>query len=628
MPDSEVSIVWLFACNGAVVLDLNRAFSNNALQLNPQFETAFAAARPSAVASSLNFNEMLASVQAESQPSQSQNETASSFQDPPYQSATSLLTLPSASFISAGDADVSASGANDTAGALPMTDASQPGSSAETGTDPVVSAAGSTGPTGTVSGTLPVAADNSAGQPALPEEITGAKQVGTEFRTPDDLQNHPQVVAPAQTLSQPTTAVANALATPSGQAVAEGLMSSAPRSGFIQQSGSAKPSSLGQSALGQSDLKQTSLGPSGLAQPGSSPLAGSSQKVSLTQPTIIVAPGQETLASSAPILNSKSADKAKANKESATTAGGVVSGTDPATTAFQSAPSANVGTAVSAPNTGGGTSASLSASRTTGKAGSNSDLAFALKIQGNSPTANATDPATQTSNPSPDLSAPELPTPVSDFSSQMTGLLAMADSKAAQKAGSSSNPGLSASTLGLAGTSNPSLANASLASGSSDASQDVAAGEEASSPTAIPDEQPAAGQLVKALQVQITGDGDQKVDLKLVEKSGALMMSVRSSDASLTKALQQNLPDLTTKLNDQQIRAEWWRPDSPQAESSANSGTSSTARNDSTDPDQANQNKGNSGQQGGRGTAQPDWLDDLATSRKSNQNGTQFSWHL
>jgi len=260
----------------------------------------------------------------------------------------------------------------------------------------------------------------------------------------------------------------------------------------------------------------------------------------------------------------------------------------------------------------------------------NADLAFALKIQGDDPSANSGNQANLATMADTDRSYATAPTAAGEFSSQMTASMGMLDLKAVPKPGSSS--GLAGS--GTTGQFNlNSLAAAPTAANSSSTGDDTAPAEKAAPVAALPEDQSATVQPVKTVQVQILGADDQKVDLKLVEKSGALTMSVRSSDASLTKSLQQNLPDLTTKLGDQQIRAEWWRPDTQQTDSSKNPGSSSSGGNGSpnhgqTNQGQGNQNKGNSGQQGGRGAPSPDWLQDLAASNTSNQNGTQFTWHL
>jgi hypothetical protein len=148
--------------------------------------------------------------------------------------------------------------------------------------------------------------------------------------------------------------------------------------------------------------------------------------------------------------------------------------------------------------------------------------------------------------------------------------------------------------------------------------------------TELPEAQTPTAQPLKTVQLQITGADNQRVDLRLMEKSGALTVSVRSADGTLTKALQQDLPELTSRLNDQQIRAEWWKPDAQQTEASPKSGNSANSggNGNSATQDQNSQDKGNSGQQGGRGARQPDWVEELSDLRKSTQNGTQFSWHL
>lgn len=65
----------------------------------------------------------------------------------------------------------------------------------------------------------------------------------------------------------------------------------------------------------------------------------------------------------------------------------------------------------------------------------------------------------------------------------------------------------------------------------------------------IPDENPGGPpQTVRSVQVQLAGNGESRVDLRLVEHGGGLSVSVRSSDAELTKGLQENLPELSNRL--------------------------------------------------------------------------------
>jgi hypothetical protein len=281
---------------------------------------------------------------------------------------------------------------------------------------------------------------------------------------------------------------------------------------------------------------------------------------------------------------------------------------------------------------GGNTSEPALKSRNSNKADTNSGLAFALRIQGNDPVAGAASQMNLATNPNLDTADPNAQAAAGTFSSQVADFMQPLEPKAAAKSGTSNDTVSSGATTLL---NIGSLAAGQAAANSVD---DPKPAEEVAPTANVPEDQPASAQQVKTVQVQITGADDQKVDLKLIEKSGALTMSVRSSDRSLTAALQQNLPDLTNKLSDQQIRADWWRPDAQSAESSGNSSGSGSSGNNSPHQDHGNSNQSGSnqsgsnqsgsGQRGGRGTPEPEWLEDLSLSPKSNQNGTQFSWHL
>jgi hypothetical protein len=139
-----------------------------------------------------------------------------------------------------------------------------------------------------------------------------------------------------------------------------------------------------------------------------------------------------------------------------------------------------------------------------------------------------------------------------------------------------------------------------------------------------------SAQTLKAVQVQVAGGDNQRVDLRLIERSGALTVSVRSPDSSLTKALQQNLPELSSKLNDQHVHAEWWTPDTQKIGTARNSAdaSSDSGSDHSASRDQTGQEKGQPRQQGGRGAPQPDWVEQLSNLRNSNQDGPQYTWHL
>ena len=249
----------------------------------------------------------------------------------------------------------------------------------------------------------------------------------------------------------------------------------------------------------------------------------------------------------------------------------------------------------------------------------NSSLAFALRIQGNS----AQNPVAETDS---GVTAPAATTDQnmtgasSEFAAQLSGMIGLTVSKVNPNAGLANAAGESA-TVTL--STSPSAGYQP----SSDPEEEVSQAEDAAPVAAVPDEpSAAASQPVTTVQVQITGTDDKRIDLKLMEKSGALTMSVRSADGTLTKALQQNLPELSSKLDGEQIRTEWWRP-TAQISAPRTSDTTTGGGNAGTQQ-QEDQNSGDSGGQGRRGAPPPDWLEELSSPRTSNQNGTQYSWHL
>lgn len=83
-------------------------------------------------------------------------------------------------------------------------------------------------------------------------------------------------------------------------------------------------------------------------------------------------------------------------------------------------------------------------------------------------------------------------------------------------------------------------------------------------------------QTVRTVQVQLAGEGDSRVDLRLVQHGDGLSVSVRSSDSTLTKSLQENLPELSTRLAAEKYQTHVFLP--PASNSAGSSGASSDDR--------------------------------------------------
>lgn len=74
-------------------------------------------------------------------------------------------------------------------------------------------------------------------------------------------------------------------------------------------------------------------------------------------------------------------------------------------------------------------------------------------------------------------------------------------------------------------------------------------------PAATPANSPAA----REIKLELTG-GDQKVEVRLTERSGEVHLSVRTPDTKLAGALREDLPNLSAKLEQAGFRSEPWRP--------------------------------------------------------------------
>ncbi len=108
---------------------------------------------------------------------------------------------------------------------------------------------------------------------------------------------------------------------------------------------------------------------------------------------------------------------------------------------------------------------------------------------------------------------------------------------------------------------------------------------------------------VRNVRLQLDGDNNQRVDVRLTETGGELRVNVRSADATLTQAMQDHMPELTNRLDQQHFRTEVWLPRSSQT---SNSDGSNTRGSQSQTGDASGQQ--NSGRrQNGRQNNQQDW---------------------
>ena len=107
-----------------------------------------------------------------------------------------------------------------------------------------------------------------------------------------------------------------------------------------------------------------------------------------------------------------------------------------------------------------------------------------------------------------------------------------------------------------------------------------------------------SAQPVRTLQLQLGGTGDQRVDLRLVEHAGGLSVSVRASDSNLTRGLQDNLPELSSRLAAEHYQTQTWLPAAGQTSAGGHSSGSSEQSPDQRGGGQSSQGGSSSGGQG------------------------------
>ena len=60
--------------------------------------------------------------------------------------------------------------------------------------------------------------------------------------------------------------------------------------------------------------------------------------------------------------------------------------------------------------------------------------------------------------------------------------------------------------------------------------------------------------------------GEQRVDVRLTERSGEVLVAVRTPDPQLAGSLREDLPVLSSRLEQAGFRAETWHPAAPASE--------------------------------------------------------------
>jgi hypothetical protein len=131
---------------------------------------------------------------------------------------------------------------------------------------------------------------------------------------------------------------------------------------------------------------------------------------------------------------------------------------------------------------------------------------------------------------------------------------------------------------------------------------------------------------VRAVRVELASDGNQRVALVLVERGGALSVSVRSADSHLARSLQEHLPDLSTRLGEQRYQTEIWTPrvEAPDAAAGESAHHDLDAGSGRQGGEGGNPNPG---EQQGRGHREaPKWFEELAAIGRRPNIRSEYLW--
>ncbi len=146
---------------------------------------------------------------------------------------------------------------------------------------------------------------------------------------------------------------------------------------------------------------------------------------------------------------------------------------------------------------------------------------------------------------------------------------------------------------------------------------------------AVPDKA-AEAHLPKLVQLQITGNNSQRVDIELRATLATMSLSVRTPDRLLTRELQANIAELSVKLAEQQVRSDFWMPFSNDARLAASGEPDPGGKQHlEMDGSRARQhNRQHEDQDNNRAPKPPDWVEELTQRSHLIKNGTLYSWHL
>lgn len=128
---------------------------------------------------------------------------------------------------------------------------------------------------------------------------------------------------------------------------------------------------------------------------------------------------------------------------------------------------------------------------------------------------------------------------------------------------------------------------------------------------------------VRDVRLQVAGAGDQRVDVRVMDRGGELRVSVRADDPSLVRSLQDNVAELSTRLDQAHFRSEVWTPRTQAVEQTNSANTNGRTFSNGEDT-LGREARGQ--QQNGRQQQQPAWVDDFEENPAAGKAGSFTPW--
>jgi hypothetical protein len=149
-----------------------------------------------------------------------------------------------------------------------------------------------------------------------------------------------------------------------------------------------------------------------------------------------------------------------------------------------------------------------------------------------------------------------------------------------QKPADNSTPAPEFASTGHAGANplTPPEVQPLAASGSTDRSGSAEAPAPTSPLLTDPAAAPVQSAAAHAIKLQVGGDGEQRVEVRVTERGGDVFVAVRTPDSRLAGELRQDLPALATRLEQSGFHAATWQPAAVERQRLADPQTGATAQ--------------------------------------------------